>query len=81
MPPAARYLIEGPHAFSAGVGSGIGAAVRRSPQAVGAAGEAEGAAVGGDTQEQLLGRCSQSQPVGDGRVLPRRRRHKHSVTG
>lgn len=74
------YLIIGPEASSASVGSGVCGAVCCRSEAAGSTAEAEGSPVGGETHQQLLSRCAQVNPVGDGRVLIKRLVQKSHLT-
>lgn len=58
------YLIKGPEAGSASVGSSVCGAVSWRSKAGSAATKAVGSSVGGETQQQLLSWCSQSHPRG-----------------
>lgn len=68
----ALYLIIGPEASSAGVGSGICGAITWCSQASSSAAKAVGSSIGGETQQQLFSWCSQIQPMGYRGVLPKR---------
>lgn len=70
----ALYLIKGPEAGSASVGSGVCGAIRWCSQTSSYTCKAVGSSIGGETQQQLLSWCSQSQPVGYRRVLTKRKR-------
>lgn len=73
------YLIIGPESSSASVGSSICGAVSWCSEASGTSAKAVGSSVGGETQQQLLSRCSQSHPMGYRRVLTKRTKETNVI--
>lgn len=63
------YLVVGPVSCFAGEWAGVSRAFGGGSQASVGGGETVGAAIGGETHQQLLSRGTVVQPVGDGRVL------------